>query len=187
MRIVEWVFRMKHYFWKCQQCPPKIYNCIHRMVYLNHENRLSICDTHTIRKNNILCEKPIALGRISQYVPFECILDFLKWFFSPFLSKKQSNIIYKPFFEFCFKMRVKMTHSKEYITEWQLEGMKVHQKFKKNIESQHARGFSIEFNYNFNFHGFFRILWNLSNGKMFGAHFWRDWLFQLVSVSFLFS
>lgn len=48
-----------------------------------------------------------------------------------------------------------MTHSKEYITEWQLEGMKVHQKFKKNIESQHARGFSIEFNYNFNFHGFF--------------------------------
>lgn len=67
-----------------------------------------------------------------------------------------------------------MTHSKEYITEWQLEGMKVHQKFKKNIESQHARGFSIEFNYNFNFHGFFRILWNLSNGKMFGAHFWQD-------------
>lgn len=34
--------------------------------------------------------------------------------------------------------------------------MKVHQKFEeKKIDSQHARGFSIEFNYNFNFHVFF--------------------------------
>lgn len=48
-----------------------------------------------------------------------------------------------------------MTHSKEYITDGSWKERKYIKNLKKSIESQHARGFSIEFNYNFNFHGFF--------------------------------
>lgn len=69
-----------------------------------------------------------------------------------------------------------MTHSKEYITEWQLEGMKVHQKFKKNIESTCKRFFDrVQLQFQFS--------WFFSNIQEFVE--WKDvWSPFLAGLAF---